>query len=403
MIKPKQFVESENKFLLLIFLFALFIRLLYVIQLPLQKISPDAYDWIGIAENIVSGKGFGEAWRPPGYAAFLSAVFFFLGKSIVLVRLINSILGSLTCIFIYFIGKKIFTDTIGKISSAILCFYPYLISYTGDLLSETFYTFLISLSLLFILITGETPNIKNNIATGIILGITALTKATILPFFFLACFWLWWKTKKIKIGFIAGMFTLLVVAPWTVRNYLHFKKIILVSPGYQSLAKSNNDEAMILETTGEKSEPAAAEFNFTPTRYHEIERLPRMESEKIFKQEAIDWINANPEKFRWLVKRRLIHFWRLYPMMAYKWQKIAAMLTSGIYIPLCFIGIILSIKNFRNTSLFIALFFIYTLVHLPFAVVLRYRVPIDPYIIIFASYTIHFLWIKLKSFISSRV
>lgn len=396
-------MESENKFLFLIFLSALFIRLLYVIQLPLQKISPDAYDWIGIAGNIASGKGFGEAWRPPGYAAFLSAIFLLFGKSIVLIRIINSVLGSLTCIIIFFIGKKVFSSAVGKIASTLLCFYPYLIAYSGDLLSETFYTFLISLSLLFILIASETPNIKNNITTGIILGITVLTKATILPFFFLACFWLWWKTKKIKIGFITGILTLLVIAPWTVRNYLYFKKIILVSPGYQSLAKSNNNEAMILETIGEKSKPADADFNFTPKRYQEIERLPRMESEKIFKQEATGWIKSNPEKFRWLVKRRLIHFWRLYPMMAYRWQKIAAMLTSGFYIPLCFIGIILSIRNFRKTSLFIALFFIYTLVHLPFAVVLRYRVPIDPYIIIFASYTIHFLWIKLKSFISSRV
>ncbi|PKM92545.1 MAG: hypothetical protein CVU80_02785, partial [Elusimicrobia bacterium HGW-Elusimicrobia-4] len=116
-----------------------------------------------------------------------------------------------------------------------------------------------------------------------------------------------------------------------------------------------------------------------------------------------EWIKNNPEKFRWLVKRRLIHFWRLYPMMAYKWQKVVAMMTSGIYIPLCLIGIILSIKNFQKTSLLICLFIIYTLVHLPFVATLRFRIPIDPYIIIFAAYTIHFIWIKLKSFILSRV
>ena len=402
-MKILQSIDSEKKYLLFIFLVALCIRLIYVIFLSPQILSPDSYDWLNIASGLASGQGYGDTWRPPGYATFLGVIIFLFGKSIGLIKIINSLLGALTCLSVYYIGKKIFSPAVGRISAMLLCFYPYLIAYAGDLLSETFYTFLISLSILLIFITGELPNTRNMITTGFIFGITALTKSTILPFFFLACLWLWWTTKKIRTGFIAGIFTLLVLAPWTVRNYLYYKKIILISPAYQSLAKSNNDEAMILETVGEKNEPAPDDFKFTPEKYVGIDKLPRMESETIYKKEYDSWVKNNPEKFRWLVKKRLIHFWRLYPMMAYKWQKVTAMFTSGIYIPLCFIGIILSIKHFKKTSLLIFLFLIYTWVHLFFAVVLRYRVPIDPYIIIFASYTIHFLWIKLKSYILLRV
>jgi len=401
MLYKNLFNNKEKSFIFFLFFLSLLIRLAYIIPLSPQNLSLDSYDWMNIAENIAAGNGFGDTWRPPGYAAFLGIIFFLFGKSIVLIRILNSIFGSLTCVLIYLIGKKIFSIEVGKISAVLLCFYPYLLAYTGDLLSETFFAFLISLSIFSLLILAETPNFKNVVILGIVWGITALIKSTVLPFFFFACLWLWFRTKNIKIAFFAGLLTLITISPWTFRNYIYYKHFILVSPAYQSLAGSNNDTAMVLETKGESDAPMNE--GYTPPYYSEILKLSRMESEKIFKQDAIDWIKNNPEKFRWLVKRRLIHFWRLYPMMAYKWQKIAAMLTSGIYIPLCFIGIILSIRNFGKTSLFIALFFIYTMVHLPFAVVLRYRVPIDPYIIIFASYTIHFLWIKLKSFISSRV
>ncbi|MFA5778936.1 MAG: glycosyltransferase family 39 protein [Elusimicrobiota bacterium] len=358
---------------------------------------------MSIASGIISGKGYGETWRPPGYATFLGIIFFFFGKSIFAVRIINSLLGSLTCILIYLIGKKIFSPLIGKISAILLCTYPYLIAYTGDLISETFYTFLIALSVFFILSCGENPNLKKVILTGFILGVTALTKSTILPFFFFACGWLWWRTKNIKIGFLVGIFTLLTILPWILRNYIYYKQFILVSPGYQTLWIANNDKAMVIETSGEQDSPMGLDWDYIPSTHQEILKLPKMQSEKIFKDESINWIKNNPEKFKWLVKRRLIHFWRLYPMMAYKWQKIIAIFTSGIYIPLCFVGIILSIQNFKKTSLLIFLFIIYTLIHLPFGVTLRYRIPIDAYIIIFASYTIHFIWIKLKSFISSRV
>ena len=397
----KNILITEKTFLKLIFLLSLLIRIAYVVRLSPHNLSLDSYDWMGIAENITAGSGLGDTWRPPGYSVFLSIIILLFGKSIILLRIINSVLGSLTCIIVFFIGKKVFSSSVGKIASILLCFYPYLIAYAGDLLSETFYTFLISIAIFFILLCGEKPNLRNSIITGIMFGITALVKATVLPFFLFACGWLWWKTKKIKTGLYVGIFTLITISPWTLRNFIHYDRFILISPGYQSLWIANNDETMILETSGERDKPMTE--NYVPPRQQEILKLPRMESEKIFKQEAIDWIKSNPEKFRWLLKRRLIHFWRLYPMMAYKWQKIAAMITSGIYIPLCFMGIILSIKNFKNTSLLIFLFIIYTAVHLPFATMIRYRTPIDPYIIIFAAYTIHFIWTKLKYFISSRV
>lgn len=387
----KNFKITEKTFLILVFAVAAVIRLVYVLKLGNDQLSPDCGEWLSVASDIASGKGFGDTWRPPGYAAYLGILMFVFGKSILVMRLFNVLLGSLTCVLIYHAGKKVFSQAVGRIASALVCFYPYLIAYTGDLISETFLTFLIALSMLMLLVTSEKPVLRNIVLTGVILGITSLTKSTVLPFFGIACLWLWWRTKSMKTGFLAGILTLLVISPWTIRNYFYYKAFIPISTGGKSLYLSSCDGALLLETAGEFDKPQSIEtvMPVIPEDYMELMKLPRMEQEKIFTEKARTWLKNNPDKFLFLLKARFLHFWRLYPMMAYKWQKLAAKMTAGIYIPLCLIGMLLSWREFGKTSLFIALFAVFTAVHLFFAVVMRYRVPIDPYVIIFASYTLH--------------
>jgi len=399
-MKFKDLIISEKKYLYLIFFVSLAVRLVYVLHLGPEKISPDASEWMANAISVATGNGYGDTWRPPGFITFLGIIFFIFGKSVAAVRIANSILGAFTCVLVYLIAKKTFSNTAGKISSLLFAFYPYSVAYTGDVLSETFYTFLIAVSVLFILKCSELPNFKNIFIAGICMGITGLTKSTIMPFFLFACAWLWWRTKSFKVGFFVGIFTLVAIMPWTIRNHFYYKKVIPVSTMWRSFYGSACDNAIIQESVGELDTPQPQEITAMaiPADYNEILKLPRMEQERVFKERSITWLKKNPGKFIWLIKKRAVHFWRLYPMQAYKWQKYAAMATSGIYIPLCFVGILLSLKkNIEMSSLLIMLFVLFTLVHVFFVVVLRYRVPIDPYIIIFAAHTIDRAYAELNT------
>ncbi|OQA91411.1 MAG: hypothetical protein BWY26_00993 [Elusimicrobia bacterium ADurb.Bin231] len=386
-------IKSEKKFIALIFFFSLAIRLAYVIPLSPQQLSPDAYDYMNTAVKVSSGLGFGETWRPPGYIGFLAVIFFLFGKSVMLVRIIHSLLGAATCVILFFTAKKIFSANVAKISAFLLSFYPYLIAYTGDLLSETFFTFMIAVSVWAIYVCAEKPTFKNIALTGICFGLTGLTKSTIMPFFLFACAWLWWNTKSFKTGFLVGIVTLLTLFPWSLRNRIYYKKVVPVSTPWLTFYGSSCDEAMYQESRGGFDTPQTDEMNAPaiPSDWEYVMNLPPAERDKICKQKAFDWISRNPDKFLWLMKKRFVHFWRLYPLMAYRWQKRVAMFTSGIYIPLCVFGIFLSLKKFKKTSLLLGLFILYTAVHLFFVVVLRYRVPIDPYIIIFASYSLYMI------------
>lgn len=390
--KIKYFLNTDGHFPLTLFLFALGLRLAYVLLLPEGKLSPDAYDWMETAWSVAQGQGFGGSWRPPGYAFFLAGVFSVFGKSIVAVRAIQALLGALTCLLTYKTGTKIFSETTGRIAGVLAAFYPYFIAYTGDLISETFLTFMLALTVYHVVKTAESPSWKNLALTGVLIGLTGLTKSVTLPFFMLAGAWLWWRTGKFRAGFMAGLFALLTIAPWTLRNYFHYDKsyVMPVSTPWYSLYGSSCDEALQNELTGDVLKgPGVRQIDqLMPPDWEYATALPLPERDKYCKEKALGWIKNNPDKFGWLLYRRFLHFWRLYPVIAHGWEKAAAMATSGLYIPLAAIGFFLSLPAFRKTSILLLLFAAHTAVHLFFAVTIRYRVPIDPYVIIFAAYAI---------------
>lgn len=390
--KIRGWLEAERNFLYAALGFAFLLRLAFVLKTGTGGLSPDAGDWMSSGWAIAAGSGFGNSWRPPGYAFYLAGVFSVFGKSIMAAKVLNAVLGTATVLFTYLTAKALLNPGTARIAAALTSFYPYLIAYTGDLISETFLAFIISAAVLAVVKTAQNAAWKNLALTGVLIGCAGLTKSVVLPFFLLACGWLWWQTGRFRTGFLVGVFTLLTIAPWTLRNYFHYDKgyVMPVSTPWFSLYGSACDEALLNETTGDllKGPGQKSVDQFLPPDWAAVAALPLPERDKYCKEKALGWIKDNPDKFTWLLYKRFIHFWRLYPVIAYGWEKAAAMATSGLYIPLAAIGFFLALPAFKKTSLLLALFASYTAVHLFFVVTLRYRVPIDPYVIMLAAYAL---------------
>ena len=392
-------LSKEKYHLPALFLAALALRLAYVLHSGQENLSPDSYSWMEIASSIADGKGFGGSWRPPGFAFFMAGIFLLAGKSVFAVQVANCLLGSLTVVFTVFTATRLFGRATGLLSGALVSFYPYLLAYTRDPISETFLTFMLSAAILRIVIAAQQPGPRNYAFAGLVIGLTGLTKSTTLPFFLLACGWLWWQTGKFRSGLLTGLFVLLAIAPWTLRNSIFYggSYVMPVSTPWQPLYGANCDEALWQETAGSFDRPMDAKMTepALPKDWDYLRSLPVPERDRICKEKALGWIKANPDKFYYLLHRRFLHFWRLYPMMAYKWQKYAAIATSGVYMVLAAAGILLSLRRIKTTSLLLALFASYSLPHIFFVVTLRYRVPIDPYIMIFAAYTADRIYRKI--------
>ena len=113
----------------LVFSFALTTRLVYLyessanpsFQTPI--VDSKTYDETAraFAENQMLGSNF--FWQSFFYPFFLSMVYFFSDSSIVSAKVIQVLLGALTCALTYRLGEKIFDRRTGIIAGFITAFY----------------------------------------------------------------------------------------------------------------------------------------------------------------------------------------------------------------------------------------------------------------------------------------
>ena len=197
-------------------------------------------------------------------------------------------------------------------------------------------------------ILGALPPLKTKILSlkwliaGVFIGLTTLAKPVFpifVPFLFI---WLFFVYKD-KLTLLRNCLFILIgivftIAPWTIRNYMYYGGFLLISTGAHDFWMTNNDVAMQLEILPEMDIKAPEKWNWFPKdRQEEISKLPTLEAERVFLKESYQWVRNNPKKFGWLLWRRILHFWRLWPVMAEKREKIIAKFTSGIYLPIAWI------------------------------------------------------------------
>jgi len=145
-------MDKEKKYLISVFVIALILRLSYVLFFPQSEIESDALQYDTIGWNLASGDGFSLELGMPTpvrasvYPFFLSLIYFIIGHSYVVVRLAQAIIGALTCLLIYWLGKEIFDEGVGRVASLIVAFYLVPISYTGFSSNRNLlFTFLLSM------------------------------------------------------------------------------------------------------------------------------------------------------------------------------------------------------------------------------------------------------------------
>jgi len=227
--------------LLVLFTAAFAVRLGYNVFVAGLNTSPSVYygaddgDYDAIGWNLVSGKGYsitpGEltADRTPWYPLFLSALYKIFGRSYPAVRIVQSLLGALSCLLIYIIAKRVFGHGTALLAAAIYCVYPFAVYYTELVYTETLF---ISLLLLFALCMMKIKSQANSLYflfCGLLLGYLTLVKPQMLIFFPVMAVWCFYSvSRSVKAFFkflslaLAGFMIMLM--PWFARNYLVFKE-----------------------------------------------------------------------------------------------------------------------------------------------------------------------------------
>ncbi len=179
----------------------------------------------------------GQWLRPPLMSLFLAGIFALVGVNVPLAMLVQCGLSALTLLLLAAMARSLFASRRAGVVAALMgaLFLPYA-SYASQLLSETLFTFMIAaVLLLFEMARTRGMAWRWLLAGGVVWGLAALTRPVGVYALPLLMVWAAFGTGSFRplsvavgrallivLGFV------LVVAPWTIRNYAVYGQVVLV-------------------------------------------------------------------------------------------------------------------------------------------------------------------------------
>lgn len=427
----KQLFNLKNKeiyFVIAIFVFAFVLRFIYLNQIqksPLfdTPIMDAKYndDW---AQRIATGEELEEKvfFRAPLYPYFLAGVYTIFGHSYFWARLIQFIIGSLSCVLIFFIGRKVFNRTVGLISGFLAGGCGIFIYFEGELLIPFLIVFLNLLLVWSLLFFMEKPDFKKSLLSGILLGLSAIARPNILLVAIAFFFWMLFLIKstrgyKTALGyaFSFALGVVLVVSPVTLRNYIKGHDLVLISSqGGVNFYIGNNPRsdgvwAGLREVGKTWDNVYEGAFGFAEQSMGR--KLKPSEVSQFWTSKSLEFIRDQPTNFLRLMFKKFLYFWNGKELPNNKdlyffartsgllnvliWKKVL-FFPFGVLAPLALMGIILSFKKTKKVIPLLIFIFMYMLSVILFFVNSRFRVPVLPFLIIFGSYFLYWFYLQIK-------
>lgn len=370
------FIEKIN--ITQIVILAFILRLLAYFVMP-ELDFPDTGTYIKAGEEL-----FATGEIPVDNVMPLHPIFVHIFNDIIFIKLANILFSALSVYLVYDLSRVIFNNrTYSIVAALITCFYPYFIFYSITGLTESLYIFLL-LSVFLSLYK------KQFILASIIIVLSILQRPTLdllAPvLIFLFAYYVHKLDLKTSIFHLLKYFVIYVLfmTPWwlhQVHKYDQFVRLNL-GDGIVWFSGNNPDNQ---SGGGVAGSVRGDDMNFSvfSSITNPIERNNAM------KQAAFKFIEANPQRFIELARIKFIRFWRLWPYAPEYENPLYIIMSLASYGVILVLSIIFSIRymkvNFRRISPILLLIFYFTTVHMVLIASIRYRLPLEPFLIIFAS------------------
>lgn len=379
------------------------------------------------AERIAQGVDIGERVLDlsPFYLYFSVVFYKICGSNWELLAILQIIVGSLNCLLVYAIGVRTFGAAAGVLAAVLLMLYGNLTLIELTLEPEAFVMFFNSLAILVLLKAGDaTPAEYHSrwwLLAGAVIGLSAVTKANALLLLPGAFIWLMFSVKPWRKRSTAAALlflgALLLILPVTLRNYMLFNDPVLITAdGGKVFFHGNGPGASGMERADLAGQFAFEEGAAEPDYAHVLFRkAARMSSNARLKPSAcsdfwfaagVNHVIAHPFDQLLLAVKKLSLFWNNYEVHDFNstYKNYVALrnwplLTMGIIAPLGILGMVISLRRFRDSFLLYWMIFIYLFSVLLFFCASRYRLPNVPFLVIFSA---HFLltfslWLKQRN------
>lgn len=421
-------IRSRN-ILIGIIIVSVILRMAAAVYLGNEVVElPGTFDQISyheLALRVLGGHGFsfGEPWWPvtPAneptahwsflYTLFLTAVYALTGSNPIIARIIQAVaVGVLMPLLVYRLSLLLFSPAspafnlesdfhkgtwIGLLAAGITAVYIYFVYYAATLMTESFYiiSVLWSFVITFQIIRSGRGLWSQWLALGFAFGLAVLLRQVFLLFLPFMLAWLWYAMRP-KIYFILaplGM-VLLMMIPWTIRNYYAFNHFVILN--------TNSGYAFFW---GNHPVHGTHFYPLIPAELgtydslipKELLSLNEAELDSALLKIAVKDVVNDPKRIFLLSLSRFPPYFEFLPSANSSLiSNVSRVGSFGLFLPFMLIGLIRTLfyrfPSFRTrlASPFVAIyvfFLIYTGIHVLTWTLIRYRLPLDAFLIIFAA------------------
>jgi|GEM_PF-244720 len=386
----------------------------------------DQISYHTLALRILTGHGFTfpTPWWPATaanqptaqwsflYPLYLAAIYGVFGVHPLVARLIQAVIaGVLQPILTYRIGRRLFGERVGVIAAGLVAVYAYFFYYAGALMTETFYILAVLLAFDLTLTLGQSEGSNQGYRSwlwlGLAIGMAALLRQLILLFLPLVYGWLflvkWWKMpassrvgsagktlRRLLPGLVIATCAIIaLIVPWTIRNYVAFHQFVLLNTndGYVFFWANN-------PIYGTSFIPILSDATYARMIPASLRGLNEAALNDALLKLGIEYVIANPGRFALLSLSRVKFFFEFWPSADSSLaSNVSRVLSFGILLPFMVAGLFLTFRDWwrvrseqRWALALIVLFMVgYSLLHILTWTLIRYRLPVDALLIVFAA------------------
>ncbi|HET7010794.1 MAG TPA: glycosyltransferase family 39 protein [Anaerolineales bacterium] len=383
--------------------------------------TADQLSYHTLAQRVLEGHGFsfGEPWWPATragaptahwsylYTFFLAGVYALFGVHPLAARLLQAVAAGIGMpLLIFHLGRRLFSGRVGLLGAAWTALYAYFIYYAATLMTEAFYIVAVLASLLLALElvprAGRAPAPPRRwpitaAGLGLSLGAAVLLRQVILlfiPFLLVWILMLGWKrgglrSSALGVGLSAGLVVAMIL-PFTAYNYQRFGRLVLLNTnaGFAFFWANHpihgtSFQSILLPESG----------SYGALIPEELVGLDEAALDQELLRRGLGFVRDDPKRYLLLSASRIADYFRFWPSSeSSAISNLSRVASFGLLWPVMLYGVGLTVfgrqtglNRRASIALLIAFVLSYTAVHLLSWSLIRYRLPVDAVLLIFAG------------------
>ncbi|MHC4860343.1 MAG: ArnT family glycosyltransferase, partial [Planctomycetota bacterium] len=343
-------------------------------------------NWDAMAQNLVRGHGLlipsigpmrtpMYAHKTPVFALVLAGVQVTAGRSPWAVITVQILFALLATWAVYRLGAVLTgRRAVGTAAALIAALYPPFVIHDVQIMETALFRGEIALLTLLLYRAAVRPGLATVLLTGVVAGVTVLTRTTVLLFLPLAAVWLLvaWGRRSIRLLPVAlfgvAVFAA-VLSPWLIRNARMFGRLHLVTGGGRSLWIGTSDSFLTIFPGWSVDAAEYAEWRLlTDTEREHLAGLDEVELDGALMERARETLRDDRDRIVPLFVRKTsaAFSWRLNPWftrdrMDRGYSSLKRTIYSVSYAPLLCVGglgLLLLLVRRRRAGALLALHYV---------------------------------------------